>query len=185
MPLLSSLEAELLIAAGPAGTPEVRFDRIRGPLQNFLRNPSLDLTAFEAKTKNLYARYLVSAAAAPLEIVLALWRPGADSPIHDHGGLTGAVGLVAGQLVESKYELEPAGERFRVRWQGGGRMQPGLASPIYPDGMHQVHRMYNPGLSLAVSLHVYLGNLRRVRRFFPDGQEGLLRAEPRDLWFDG
>jgi predicted metal-dependent enzyme (double-stranded beta helix superfamily) len=181
---LSSLEEELTASYARGGTPEEQFVRLRGPLENFLRNPALDLAAYDARTPNQYARYLLSAPAAPLEIVLALWRPGADSPIHGHGGLTGAVGLVAGELVETKYELAAAGAHFRAVWQGGGKMQPGLASSIFPGGMHQVHRMYNPGVRLAASLHVYLGKLRRVQRYLP-AAEGLLRAETRELWFDG
>lgn len=184
MSTLPTLEDEIAIAAGQGGEPAALFARIRGPLENFLRNPSVDLRAYDEKTKNLYARYLVSDPASPVELVLAVWRPGADSPIHDHQALTGAVGLLGGELVETKYELTFAGGKARIAWQGGGRMQAGMASPIYPDGLHQVHRMYNPGVATAHTLHVYVGKLRRVTRYFPE-PDGGLRAEARDLWFDG
>lgn len=184
MSLLSTLDDEIAAVQGAGGSPEAQFDRMRGPLEHFLRNPAVDLSVYQAKTSNLYARYLVSDPALPIELVLAVWRPGADSPIHDHDGLTGAVGLLAGALVETKYELRADGDRFKIHWQGGGSMQKGLASPIFPDGLHQVHRMYNAGVQTAFTLHVYLGKLRRVNRYFPDGDDRL-RAESRDLWFDG
>lgn len=184
MSLLSTLDDEIAAAQRGGGTPEAQFDRMRGPLEHFLRNPAVDLAAYQAKTANLYARYLVSDPALPMELVLAVWRPGADSPIHGHANLTGAVGLLAGTLVETKYELRADGDRFAIHWQGGGAMQKGLASPIFPDGLHQVHRMYNPGVQTAFTLHVYLGKLRRIDRYFPE-PDGRLRAEARDLWFDG
>jgi hypothetical protein len=183
MSLLTTLDEQIARIHAGGGTPEAMFDKLRGPFEHVLRNPGVDLNAYSAKSTNLYARYLVSNPALPIQLVLAFWRPGADSPIHDHQGLTGAVGLLQGELVETKYDLQPEGERFRIAWQGGGRMQEGLASPIYPSGFHQIHRMYNPGIRTATTLHVYLGRLTRVNRFFSE-PDGLLRVEARDLWFD-
>ncbi len=184
MSLVSTLEDQLAGILRQEGTPEQQFAALRGPFEHFLRNPGIDLTAFVTRSSNLYARYLLSDPALPAQIVLAFWRPGADSPIHDHQGLTGAVGLLSGNLVETKYELVAEGDGFRVAWQGGGQMQPGLASPIYPTGFHQMHRMYNPGVITAATVHVYLGRLKVVNRYLPSG-DSLLRPESRDLWFDG
>lgn len=163
--------------------PQGLFLACRQAFETLLRDPGLDLAAYSAGSAKLYARYLISDPTDPFELVLALWRPGADSPIHDHQGLSGMVGLWRGELVETRYELAREGGAFRILWQGGSRMEPGVANPIYPSGMHQVHRMYNSGTELAASLHLYFGKLRRLNRYLPVA-DGRLMASPRDLWFD-
>jgi predicted metal-dependent enzyme (double-stranded beta helix superfamily) len=183
MSLITTLEDQISVICRQEGSPEQQFNALRGPLEHFLRNPGIDAHSFASRSGNLYARYLLSDPSLPAQVVLALWRPGADSPIHDHQGLTGAVGLLSGSLVETKYELVPDGDGFRIGWQGGGQMQPGLASPIYPTGLHQMHRMYNPGVVTAATIHLYLGKLTSVKRYL-QGEDGLLRPESRELWFD-
>ena len=167
------------------GTPEELLWRAREPFEAWLEAPGIDLKQYSARSANPYARYLLSKPDLPIELYLALWMPGTESPIHDHQGLTGAVAILAGELVETRYELTQTGDKHEIAWQGGGLMQPGLASPIYPQGLHQVHRMYNPGATTAASVHLYFGKLTQVTHYLPVAKSKLLITETHGVWHDG
>ncbi len=180
---LGGLDREIARIYEEVSDPAERVRRAEQPLRAFLRDTVLPIDAYGARSTNLYARYRLNAPELPIQVVLAIWNPGSDSPMHNHQHLTGVVTLLTGRLMETKYDLAPDGDAWRVVAEAPTEMQCGAFSPIYPEGIEQVHRMFNPGDETAATLHVYFGHLTRLDRYLPM-PDGRLRAEPRDLWFD-
>ena len=84
-----------------------------------------------------------------------VWRPGQQTPVHDH-----VTWCVVGVLRGTEYE-----ELFALR---GGRLEPvgrgenraGSVSGFAPPG--DIHRVRNVGSDVAVSLHVYGADIARL-----------------------
>jgi predicted metal-dependent enzyme (double-stranded beta helix superfamily) len=87
---------------------------------------------------------------------LFLWPPGSRTPIHDHTSW-GVYVCLAGQLGEDRYErLDDASqpERARLRHAWRAAWEPRGQSILLPyEG--GIHRVWNSGLTPAVSLHLY------------------------------
>jgi predicted metal-dependent enzyme (double-stranded beta helix superfamily) len=85
---------------------------------------------------------------------LITWAPGTLLPFHDHGTATGALAIVAGELVEEV--------STRSRVEAGlppshlNRLPAGTIEPLVADLVHEVR---NEGLVPAVSIHVYAPRL--------------------------
>ncbi len=184
MAVHAALDEAVLAAYRLEAPPELRVEALRRPLEAVVAEGAIPIQQYSERSRERYARYLLSDPAAPFHIVLAFWRPGADSPIHDHGGLTGAVVAFGEGLSEEKFELVATEGRYAISKRRSAEMRPGKLSPIYPRGIEQVHRMNNLGETTVASLHVYLGRLERINRYLPSGG-GVFRQEARDLWFDG
>jgi predicted metal-dependent enzyme (double-stranded beta helix superfamily) len=184
---LSTLDDILPDLLQRSAHPEERFNLLKVPFEALLREPGVDLTKYSERSPNPYARYLLSDPRRAYQLVLAFWRPGATSPIHNHQKLTGAVGLLQGRLVEENFELTPGlgvqKGAYRVTRREAVEMQVGVANPIYAEGFHQVHRMYNADPEVAVTMHLYLGKLEHIQKYLPQ-EDGTLTAEDKNLWFD-
>lgn len=82
-------------------------------------------------------------AAETHEVWLLTWLPGQGTEIHDHGGSSGAIAVVQGELTE---RLFPAnGPVERTLTPGGVR----------PFGGHHIHQVVNSGTAPAISVHAY------------------------------
>src|SRR4029077_17498014 len=80
------------------------------------------------------------------EAWLIAWEAAADLELHDHGGSQGAFHVVEGALVEAHTDLaDPLPLRTLPIGTGESRQVPAT----------RVHRVWNPGPSRAVSVHVY------------------------------
>lgn len=92
------------------------------------------------------------------EAMLATWRAGGKSAIHDHGGADGAVIILAGDFIETHFQLR------------GGSLRSGK-SLSYRPGMvarvtaHSIHDMHAP--QGGVTLHLYAPEPQPVRLFDP------------------
>jgi len=95
------------------------------------------------------------------------WPEGGSVDPHDHGGSTGAVAVVQGELTE----VRPTGERLVVE-----QLVPGAAH-LVPTGT--VHDIVNRASCAAVSVHVYSPPLSTMVFYGPDGTA--LRAEEVEL----
>jgi predicted metal-dependent enzyme (double-stranded beta helix superfamily) len=80
------------------------------------------------------------------EVWLIAWAPTGALDLHDHGGSTGVVRVVAGELVEAYTDLV---ERQRLRSATFG---PGETVALPPT---RVHEVWNPGPRPALSIHIY------------------------------
>ncbi|MFJ4714881.1 cysteine dioxygenase [Streptomyces sp. NPDC088785] len=77
------------------------------------------------------------------EVWLLSWVPGQGSGVHDHGGSSGVMTLLQGELTE--------------RSQRGARTLAAGAQRVFAPGY--VHEVVNDSLEPAVSLHVYYPGL--------------------------
>ncbi|RKN03309.1 cysteine dioxygenase [Streptomyces radicis] len=105
---------------------------------------------------------------ADFEVWLLTWLPGQGTEIHDHGGSSGAFGVVQGTLTERVFPA--AGPVVRQVDVGGVR----------PFGPHYVHEVTNRGGGPAVSIHAYAPALttQSYYRWDADGGLALSRTEP-------
>lgn len=103
-------------------------------------------------------------------IVAMSWAPGQGTPLHDHSGLWCVEGVWLGQLEVTQYALlERDGERFRFRAEPSVVGGCGSAGSLIPP--HEYHTIRNASdTELAVSVHVYQGEMARTAIFEPDGE---------------
>jgi predicted metal-dependent enzyme (double-stranded beta helix superfamily) len=80
------------------------------------------------------------------EVWLQGWPVGEHVELHDHGGASGALCVVHGELAET-YAASPDAPRLRRR-----RLRPGGLSAFGPDHVHDV---VNTGRTQALSIQVY------------------------------
>jgi predicted metal-dependent enzyme (double-stranded beta helix superfamily) len=92
------------------------------------------------------------------EAWLIHWAPGGDIALHDHGGSSGAMWVLTGELEES-YTDAVVRRPLRRRFLGAGA---GLTF-----GPGHVHDIVNPTSSLATTIHVYSPHLASMT-FYDD-----------------
>ncbi len=82
------------------------------------------------------------------EAWLITWPPGHGVEVHDHGGSTGAIAVVEGELVEVT-----AARRLR----GGPHLSRRTLAPgeVHRVGRRRIHDVLNVGSARATSLHLY------------------------------
>ena len=100
-------------------------------------------------------------------VVAMTWGPGQGTPIHDHCGMWCVEGVWSGALEVVQYE-RLADENGHCRFQPVGSIQagPGSAGSLIPP--HEYHTIRNPSEdAIAVSLHIYAGNMTRCAIFRP------------------
>jgi len=81
-----------------------------------------------------------------LEVWLLSWLPGQITPIHDHGGAVTVTTVLAGALLEERFELVAGGVRTTWREHRG-------AGDVDPIDAAAIHRVQPVGA--AVTLHLY------------------------------
>jgi 3-mercaptopropionate dioxygenase len=90
-------------------------------------------------------------------IVALTWRPGQETPIHDH--VTWCVfGVIQGVEYEELYTLDDSGE-FLVP-AGMSAAPAGEVSGFAPPG--DIHRVRNVGDGTAISIHIYGTDVARI-----------------------
>jgi hypothetical protein len=103
-----------------------------------------------------------------LELWLIGWTPGQSTPIHDHGGATGALTIAGGRLVETVHaDPMPIRPQRFTHGQGTGRS----FSP------HHIHRVANEGAVNATSIHAY-SPAGLEMRLYDDGTGAYRRVAP-------
>jgi hypothetical protein len=86
------------------------------------------------------------------EVWLLSWLPGQSSGLHDHGGSSGVLTVVQGELLERSRGLGE--DRTRALRPGGRR----VFAPGY------VHEVVNASLEPAVSIHLYTPGLTEMNQ---------------------
>ena len=83
------------------------------------------------------------------EIVAIIWRPGQDTPIHDHVGSDCAFLILKGESTETIYDLDERGKPFPISKR---IYRPGeVCAADEPD----IHRVSNDTQTELINLHVY------------------------------
>jgi predicted metal-dependent enzyme (double-stranded beta helix superfamily) len=101
------------------------------------------------------------------EAWLIHWASGGDIAMHDHGGSSGALWLLRGELSESyadRIDRRPLRSRFLAAGSG------------ITFGPGHVHNLVNPGTAPATSVHVYSPHLSSMT--FYDDALSPIRTEP-------
>ncbi|MDT0266312.1 cysteine dioxygenase family protein [Streptomyces sp. DSM 44915] len=112
------------------------------------------------------------AAGTDHEVWLLTWLPGQGTEIHDHGGASGAFGVVRGALTERSFALPGA----------GGRPPRTRALPlaaVRSFGPRHVHEVTNTGAEPAVSIHAYAPALATMS-YYTETDDGRLRLDRTD-----
>jgi len=97
-------------------------------------------------------------------IMALVWRPGQETPIHDH--VTWCVfGVIQGVEYEELFKLNYNGRLIEA---GENRNLTGTVDHLTPPG--DIHRVRNAGDSVAISIHIYGTDVNRmsnsVRRIY-------------------
>ena len=83
------------------------------------------------------------------ELVVIIWRPGQDTPIHDHVGSDCAFLILDGESTETIYDLNSEGLAFPI---SSRIYSPGeVCAADEPD----IHRVSNDADSELINMHVY------------------------------
>jgi hypothetical protein len=102
---------------------------------------------------------------AHVDVWLLCWTPVNDTGWHDHDTSSGAVAVVAGQLVENNLTL------------GGGAVETGIvAGRAFAFGPEHIHRL-NGAQPGSVSVHAYSPPLQRMGQY-DVSDAGVLRRVP-------
>jgi predicted metal-dependent enzyme (double-stranded beta helix superfamily) len=91
------------------------------------------------------------------DVWLLTWLPGQGTDLHDHGGSSGALHVVAGELTEDTVVDTAAGPRMTAR-----SLAEGIGRRF---GDHHVHRITNRSDRPAISVHVYGPALTTMTRY--------------------
>jgi 3-mercaptopropionate dioxygenase len=163
---------ELVEAIDQAVAHDTTFaitDSVRNSLCKLMRGGTVKLPAcvFETAEGRYARRELYRSEQHGYCIVAMTWGPGQGTPIHDHCGMWCVEGVWSGALEVVQYE-RLADEEGRCQFQPVGSIQagPGSAGSLIPP--HEYHTIRNPSEDrIAVSLHVYSGNMVRCAIFQP------------------
>jgi 3-mercaptopropionate dioxygenase len=159
--LISAVRAVTRRRASWAGTAELAA----GQLRLHLPGPEI-LTAEQRYGDPVgYCCHLLHAEPdGAFSVVALVWRPGQDTPIHDH--VTWCVsGVIQGAEYEERYGLRDDGW---LEQAGTSVNATGEVTSLAPPG--DIHRVRNAGLQTAISLHIYGTDISRlgssVRRIY-------------------
>ncbi len=140
--------------------------RLAAMLPSILCRPDLLTSAQRAAPDTGYVRHpLFLCPDDRFSVMAVVWSAGVFSPIHDHSQWC-AFGVYDGAVEESVYEAVclPAGppkDMLMARIAGSTLHLPGAVGHM-PAAATHIHRMHNPGLQPAISIHVYGGNCEKL-----------------------
>jgi len=106
-------------------------------------------------------------------LVSFVWGPGQKTPVHDHT-VWGVIGMLRGAETDQPFRRAADG---RLAPEGPGKgLRPGDVACVSPSigDIHQVSNAYDDRVS--ISIHLYGGNIGRIRRSVYDPQTGASKA---------
>src|SRR3954471_23478200 len=92
-------------------------------------------------------------------IAALVWLPGQSTSVHDHVSW-GVVGIHEGEEREVSYQVAGAGADRYLTPVGECAHRAGSVTVLQPPG--DIHTVYNPGPELAVSIHIYGADVRKL-----------------------
>jgi predicted metal-dependent enzyme (double-stranded beta helix superfamily) len=157
--------------------PESVAERVGAVLQPFLGNPDLLLPSQCEPDPERYRQHVLYVAEdGSFSIVALVWLPGQSTPVHDHISWC-VVGVHQGQELGIQYSMAEVEGVNCLLPAGLSRNGVGTVEALTPPG--DIHCVINPGPGLAISLHVYGADVRKlgssIRRRY---ETGIQPAEP-------
>lgn len=148
-------------------------DSLRQLLCRLIREQRLSLPeeVFQANTDHYARREIYKSPDLGYTVIAMTWGPGQGTPVHDHSGLWCVEGVVKGALEITQFELlERKGDDFHFEQRGTLDAGTGSAGSLIPP--HEYHAIRNASdRDIAVSLHIYGGEMRCCSTFLPLGQD--------------
>lgn len=145
------------------------LDQARDLMRDLVSRDDWLPDAFARPHPEFYRQYLLYG--DPLDrfsLVSFVWGPGQKTPIHDHT-VWGVIAMLRGAELEQHYRrgsggLAPAGPETRLN--------PGEVACVSPK-IGDIHRVSNAYADrVSISIHLYGGNIGRIRRSVYDPQSG-------------
>jgi predicted metal-dependent enzyme (double-stranded beta helix superfamily) len=124
--------------------------------------------AARAPSESGYARHLLHRDPGDRFVVAAMvWRAGQGTPIHDHDGTWGMVGMIEGglEVVNFSAEARPDGGEVALRREAPHTPKAGEGECVC--ACADIHQVTNRLGETAVSVHVYPRDLERCSVFEP------------------
>lgn len=125
--------------------------------------------AWAAPSEVRYQQHLLYLdASARFSVVSFVWAPGQHTPIHDHGGLWGVVGVLRGAERSTRYDL---GADRTLTAHAPDLLAAGAVEVLDP-AVGDIHAVTNALADrISVSIHAYGGDIGSIERraFDPDG----------------
>ena len=150
------LVAAIRRAVRASGTWQDAADRVADVLRRHLPGPDLLTPEQLAGDSAGYQTHLVHAEPdGTFSVVVMVWRPGQETPIHDH-----LTWCVTGVLQGTEYEEIFALRDDRLRVAARNQNPVGTVSGFAPPG--DIHQVRNTGTGVAVSMHIYGTDITRV-----------------------
>lgn len=146
------------------------LEAMRAPMTRLLAEDNWLPDAFARPHPEFYQQYLLHCDPKQrFSVVSFVWGPGQKTPIHDHT-VWGMIGMLRGSEQSTRFELSRPDAPLRITQTDvlhEGDID--LVSPTIGD-VHQVRNVYDDRVS--ISIHVYGGNIGRVRRHVYNGETG-------------
>ncbi|OJJ50299.1 hypothetical protein ASPZODRAFT_128920 [Penicilliopsis zonata CBS 506.65] len=101
-----------------------------------------------------YTRNSIANINGRANLLLLVWNPSKGSPVHDHANAHCIMKILSGQLTETVFQAPEAGESkgpLQIKQESVRRVN----ETAYISDDIGLHRMWNNGQEVAVSLHLY------------------------------
>lgn len=163
---------------------EATVEAIRRELTDAIRavRLRLDPRFYRAKAGSYARRLFLRDPDWGYTCVVMAWAPGQITPLHDHSGIWCVEGVLRGEMNVIQYELqEQSDELFRFVPQTPIRASVGLAGSLIPP--IEYHVLENAGEGIAITLHIYGGEMDRCNVYAPRG-DGWCERRAHTLSYD-
>lgn len=142
---------------------------VKATLSEEIRSGRLRLPAEVLATDTRgYARHLLHKAADDgYAVVIMVWAPGQETPIHDHDDKWCVECVYQGRIRVESYDLLDTAEDGSVAFRRAEEIEAerGIAGSLIPP--FDYHIIANPNPETAVTIHVYGGEMESCRMFEP------------------
>lgn len=171
--LLNTVASLTRLMEGRAPGDDTVLDQARDLMSSLVERDDWLPDAFAQPHPEFYRQYLLYG--DPLDrfsLVSFVWGPGQKTPIHDHT-VWGVIAMLRGAELEQHYRRTNEG---MVAVGPESRLEPGEVACVSPTigDVHQVSNAYADRVS--ISIHLYGGNIGRIRRAVYDRQSGEPKA---------
>lgn len=171
--LLNTVASLTRLMEGRAPGDDTVLDQARDLMSSLVEQDDWLPDAFAQPHPEFYRQYLLYG--DPLDrfsLVSFVWGPGQKTPIHDHT-VWGVIAMLRGAELEQHYRRTNDG---MVAVGPESRLEPGEVACVSPTigDVHQVSNAYADRVS--ISIHLYGGNIGRIRRAVYDRQSGEPKA---------
>lgn len=171
--LLNTVASLTRLMEGRAAGDDTVLNQARDLMSRLVEQDDWLPDAFAQPHPEFYRQYLLYG--DPLDrfsLVSFVWGPGQKTPIHDHT-VWGVIAMLRGAELEQHYRRTNEG---MVAVGPESRLEPGEVACVSPTigDVHQVSNAYADRVS--ISIHLYGGNIGRIRRAVYDRQSGEPKA---------